>query len=191
MIYQDPVTDRTAADITNRTAKAFLNIVDWVRIYDNAHVMQVVVDFVLGITTTFNAVGTPTITTFPTAADINTLIANILRVLNVSGITATFTGFPDLIEVWGEGTAVASPDYTDVNDWELAISLILSAVTRAADYRVYTGVAGTGQPRHWQVRFRTFSGWIQPSVSPVRRARTNVAIAGEDLTSLNGFRRND
>lgn len=187
MRYITAISDRTALDITNRTAKAFMNVADWQRIYNNAQMADTLVSFLLSTGITFDAIADPTITTIPTVTQLNTLLANIERVRVASGLPA-ITGLVEITSIWTAGSAANAPDYLDVNTWEQVLSIIYLTIGLSVEYSVYCGVSATGQPRFYQHRFRQY-GWVLPSPSPVRRARTNAAACGAGLTRNNGFRR--
>lgn len=187
--YQNPITDRTAEDVTNKTVKAFFNVADWQRIYNNAQVTKSLVDFLLSINITFNSVATSTITTIPTAASLNTLLANINLIVTSKNNLPAIAGLTTLKDDWAEGTGADSPDYLDANEWETILDLILSMVINAVEYRIYCGVANVGQPRFWQHRFRDLLSWVANAVSPVRLARTGIAACGVGLMRNNRFRR--
>lgn len=186
--YLDPIIDRSASDITNRTSKAFMNVADWVRIYGNSNVLHAVAEFCLGVSLTFDSISSPTILSWGLAANLNKLLTNIERVRTQSSLPA-IPGIAQLKTDWAEGGAAESPDYLDVNSWEQTIGLLLQAISSTLDYRVYCGVAAVGQPRFYQARWRQFTGWVGPAASPVRRARTNVAACNVGMTRLNFFRR--
>lgn len=188
MRYITPITDRELLDITNRTSKAFLNIADWIRIYNNAELTKILVDFLLGTSTTFDAVSTPTVFTKPTVTQLNTLLANMNRVRIASGLPE-ITGLSELKADWLEGSSADAPDYIDVNAWETFIDTIFNCIGLSMEYRIYCGVSATGQPRFYQYRFRQYSGWVQPAVSPHRRARTGFAVCGSGLRQTNKYRR--
>ena len=61
MSYKTPITDRTLTDITTKTAKAFFNVADWVRIYGNAEIINAIVSELNGAIT-FDAITEPTVT---------------------------------------------------------------------------------------------------------------------------------
>jgi len=183
MKFITPVTDRTRQDILDHTAKAYFNVSDWKRIYENSLVLKALIEKVFGITIPFTVLTTPTTATLPTALEINTLIQNINNILMASNLPGT----PNKAN-WLAGVSVSSPDYNDVNAWELLTALVMSLLALDIDYVIYCGVAATGQPRFYQHRWRQY-GWIVPAGSPVRRARTGVAITGTSLTRQNQFRR--
>jgi hypothetical protein len=129
--WTTPVTDRTALDITNRTAKAFLNVADWIRIRDNAALLA----SILGVS--LDTVATPTTTTFPSVTELNYLCHNIERLRAALPL-------PSLTPIkytWLEGNKVA-PKYTDVNQWELTLLTIEQYFERR---KPRTGIAGAGR----------------------------------------------
>lgn len=190
MTYTPPVYDRTALDITNLTAKAFFNVADWVRVYNNALVVNELVEFLLSINITFDTVTTPTITTIPTVTQLNTLLANIERI-RVAACLPAITGLTEVTAAWVAGNAEDSPTYLDANTWERVLDVIYNSIAASVEYQPYCGVFAVGQPRFYQHRFRQFAAWIPNSAAPVRRARTGVASANAGLKRNNGFRRYD
>lgn len=188
-IFTDPIFDRTATDVANRTAKAFINVVDWLRIYDNAEIINLLINTLFDVNVEFGFVSDPTITTIPTVAELNTLLANIERIRIASGLPEIL-GLSEVVYDWQEGSRVDSPDYMDVNQWEEVLYIIRNNLYLSVEYMIYCGVAATGQPRFYQNRWRRFT-WVENSVAPVRRAKTNVAITGTGLKRQNGYRRYD
>ncbi len=162
------VTDRALSDVTNKTSKGYFNIADWERIDNNARVAKALVDFLLSIDVSYGATITPDITTIPTVTNLNTLLTNIEN-LRIAIDAYPITGVVAIRNDWQAGPGQAAPDYEDANDWERNIDLIYNGIGDASGY----------------------SGWIPDSMSPVRRARANVAISGAGLTRNNGFRRYD
>ena len=73
--YTTPIYDRTLADVESQTAKAFLNVVDWLRIYNNTEIVNEILNTLLSSTVTFDTVTAPTIATIPTVTQLNTLLA--------------------------------------------------------------------------------------------------------------------
>lgn len=187
MKYTTPITDRTALDVTNKTAKAFFNVADWQRIYNNTQVTKALVDFLLSINITFNTVATPTITTIPTVTELNTLLANIERIRLASNLPA-ITGLTEITSAWLAGSSVDAPDYLDVNEWEKVIESIRSNIINAVDYAIHCGVATSGQVRFYQARWRKYA-WIENSETPSRLPRTGLAITGTGLQRQNTYRR--
>jgi hypothetical protein len=188
--YQEAIFDRTAEDVENETAKAFFNVADWLRVYGNASIAKSLIALLLEIDIVFNPVAAPTITTIPTVEELNTLLLNIERIRLASGLPE-IEGLAELKTDWTAGSSADAPDYLDANEWERVIDVLFYAIGRSVEYRVYCGVSAVGQPRFYQHRWRQFAGWIPPSETPVRRARTGVAAAGQGLTRNNGFRRYD
>ncbi len=149
MAWVTPVTDRALADLAARNAKAFLNVADWERIDGNTSEVQAQILSLLGTTVTLVDLTAPTMTTIPSAEDINTLVENIeaVRIGAALGIAA-------LDHDYQPGIAATAPDYQAVNDWEDTLLQIHTLLPLAADYVIYSGVANVGQDRLWQARFR-------------------------------------
>jgi hypothetical protein len=189
MKYIEPIYDRTADDIANRTVKAFFNVADWQRIYNNAQVTRLLVEYLRGATITFDAVTEPTVMSIADATALNTLLANIERIRLASGLD-TISGVTEVASDWAVGVNTDSPDYLDVNQWEQVLHIIFNLIAPLTEYVIYSGVSATGQPRFYQHRFRQFS-WVVPSASPVRSARCNVSESGTGMTRNNKFRRYD
>lgn len=187
MRYTTPITDRTALDVTNKTAKAFFNVADWQRIYNNTQVTKALVDLLLSINITFNTVVTPTILTIPTVTELNTLLANIERIRIASNLPS-ITGLTEITSAWLAGSSVDAPDYLDVNEWEQVLDIVFAVIGYSVEYAVYCGVAAVGQPRFYQHRFRQYT-WVADAVSPVRRARTGIATSASGLTRNNSWRK--
>lgn len=187
MRYIEPITDRAESDITNQTAKAFLNVVDWQRIYNNSQVAKAIVDFLLSVNVTFDNLTAPTISTIPTVTEINALLANIERIRAASGLPE-INGIAEIFADWQEGAGANSPDYLDVNEWEQILEYLVRSFPAMLDYQIYCGVASVGQIRFYQNRFRRLT-YISDDPAFVRRARTGISNSGVGLTRNNGFRR--
>lgn len=153
MAWVSPVYDRTATDIANKTSKAYFNVADWTRIYDNSLIARNNVQTQYGLTITFTTLTTPTTATIPSAALINSLILNIERTRQASGLPLGL-GLAVLKTNWPEGINALAPDYGDVNDWERDLYLIYTYLPYAVGYAVACGVSRAGQPRFWQNKFR-------------------------------------
>jgi len=188
--YTTPITDRNNTDIATRTAKAFINILDWSRIYGNSHITKLLLDFLYGSSTVFTELTTPVITTIPTVTEINSLLANIERIRIVAALP-TIAGLSEVKDDYIEGSSADAPDYVDANLWENVLDIVHSKVVLSAEYVIYCGLATVGQPRFYQHQWRQFAGWVGVSGSPVRRARTNQAICNAGLKRNNGYRRYD
>lgn len=183
----DPITDRTEADILNRTAKAFINIADWLRIYGNSLQAQAAVRVLMALEVELSELPTPAITDFPDVDEINSLIENI-DLLREAACLPSATGIVALKHDYLAGPGAVAPYYKDVNDWEKDLEIIRDALVRAVDYLVYCGVAAVGQPRFWQNRFRRWE-FVPEAASPVRSPRCGLAISGSGMTRQNLFRR--
>lgn len=153
MAWVNPVYDRTAADIVNKTAKAYFNVSDWTRIYDNSLIARNNVQTQYGYSITFTTLTTPTTAIIPSASLINSLILNIERTRQASGLPLGL-GLAVLKTNWPEGINAPAPDYEDVNDWERDLYLIYTYLPYAVGYAVACGVSRAGQPRFWQNKFR-------------------------------------
>ena len=77
MAYTTPITDRDYADILAQNSKAFFNVADWTRIYNNADHVNDQVNSYYGSSVAFTAVSSPTDDDISTIADFNTLLGNI------------------------------------------------------------------------------------------------------------------
>lgn len=185
--WQPAVTDRTQADILARTAKAFFNVSDWVRIYGNTEQVNAFVRLMTGLDVALTPLTAPVATSFPDVGEINSLIENI-DLLRAAVPLPSGLGLVALKHDYVAGTGAEAPDYEDVNDWERDLELVRDCLAKVADYTVYCGVAAAGQPRHWQARYRRWA-WVQPAASPVRRARAGPATCGAGITRQNTWRK--
>jgi hypothetical protein len=153
MSWSTPVTDRAASDIANRTAKAFMNIADWSRIYDNALYLNGLYAAMWEITIPFTVISVPTYLTHCTAVMLNSLLTNIQNLWSTPGITV-----PGIVAIktdWLGGLSSASPTYIDVNNWEHDLDLLNSFVAvQEKDRWPRTGVASTGAGMTRQNGFR-------------------------------------
>ena len=123
MSWITPITDRTTTDIGARTSKAFFNIVDWVRVYGNSEQIHALSEALLLIDIDFTSLTAPTITQFPSADDINTLVENIDLVRESAALPAALA--PSALDhTYLEGTSAAAPSFEDVNAWEKALETI-------------------------------------------------------------------
>jgi hypothetical protein len=183
--YITPIYDRTKADIDAKTAKAYFNISDWLRIEANTAFVKSLVDAVLDTTIAQNTLTEPTITTFPTATEINEFLENIEVIRQTVGLPASFT--PAIKITWQEGFGAVSPDYEDANLWEQVLTFIFIYLVKITDYRVYCGVSTVGQARFYQHRWRVYPWWDYP-FDIVRTSRSGIATTGASLTRNNKFR---
>lgn len=150
MSYTTPVTDRTAADLLARNSKAFFNVADWTRIYNNAELVAGLI-WVIGDDPQWESVATiPTITTIPVVADFNTLTGNIERTRLAALNTDTIPGISTEIETgYTAGASYPTFNYRDVNLWESTLDTIWDfydganygvCPTLAASLTVLTGI---------------------------------------------------
>lgn len=191
MRYRPPITDRTQADISNKTPKGYFNVSDWVRIYENAWMLRVLLNTELDLSVVFAQSPTPTVTSLPSHYVFNSLIANI----DLARTAALLSGTPSsavssiLTITYETGQTALAPRYTDVNEWEATVDSVRRAVQGALEYRVYCGAAVVGQTRMHQHRWFTYPDWTPEAPSPVRQPRTGPANVGRPLMQQNGFRR--
>ena len=144
-----PITDRALTDIQHRTAKAFWNVADWQRLSTNTDLVSDGVYAYGGVSVALHTLTPPSVTTFPKSSDINQMIENIQRLRAGAALD-----LPPLKHDYAPGLGAVAPDFHAANAWETALEQLYDAIPRAYAYRVPCGVAVTGQPRHWQSRFR-------------------------------------
>jgi hypothetical protein len=120
------IYDRTALDITNRTAKAFFNVVDWKRINNNIKFLDAQLFRFTGVPVVYTAVTVPTVNTFPTAAEINTFLENLNAV--IVAFSSYVSGLSEVGHTWGDGN-VKALSWSNVNDWEHNLSLMMAYFT--------------------------------------------------------------
>lgn len=126
MAYTTPVTDRTAADIAAKNPKAYFNVADWTRVYDNSQLVNSLAAVMLDQQITFNTLTAPTIATIPSVIDFNILVGNIefLRAYfnnEVPNVAGTLVSIKD---DWEAGFNKDAPDYVDANLWESTLDAI-------------------------------------------------------------------
>jgi hypothetical protein len=148
----DPITDRAQADIDARTPKAFINVIDWKRIDDNSTAVQEMIQTGLGATVTLTDLTPPTITSFPTAPLINSLVENIDLLRKAASLPAAL-GIVELEYDYQAGPAASVPNFVTVNAWENNLDLLHTYVPFVAGYMFRSGVGEAGDERHWQTRF--------------------------------------
>lgn len=123
MAYTTPVTDRTAADIVAKNSKAYFNVADWTRVYNNSQLVNSLVTVMLDERITFDTLTAPTIATIPTVTDFNTMIANIERTrFEVAANTPIVA--VEIKDDWAAGFNQDAPDYIDANLWESTLDAI-------------------------------------------------------------------
>jgi len=183
-----PVTDRTLSDVLNRTAKGFINTDDWIRIYRNSQFVSLVISILLDTDIDFDELTEPTTTSFPTVDDLNTLLANIQRAKDASGLPDGIGGLVDVKTDWTAGVSSVSPNYVDANAWEQTELMILESLPASLGFMIYAGVSNSGQARFWQNRFRLSAEFVETVPLVQRRGRTGKAKTGTGLTRQNYFR---
>lgn len=185
-----PVYDRVLLDVTSKTSKGLFNLVDWIRVNGNTEYLAALLNVIQEMASRefdVNALTAPTITTIPTATNINNLIENINIVQEGSGLPTSF--FTTLPCTYLGGSNADAPDYLDVNDWEENIFLVKNYVFKPLSYSIQSGVSGVGQVRLWQSRFRVKTFSVPASGSPVRRVRCGIGGASIGAMRQNSFRR--
>jgi len=181
--YMDPTYDRTQDDIDNKTAKAYMNVRDWNRIWNNTYVLIRAIEYytdtmLLEVLDPINE--DPEIEMFEQAVMSDHPFFNDYRAVYIVAqqinnlyVYATMTyyqyGMPAIWTSFTAGPNGRGLNFDHVNSWELRVHLM------------YTNLAA-----HF-----SFSSWVPNSVSPVRSPRTFVASAGSDLTNQNYFRQYD
>ena len=155
MSYTTPVTDRTAADVAAKNTKAYFNVADWTRIYDNTQLLSTLLA-AIGQPSTFTTIGYATVTTIPSVTDFNTLIGNIK---NAQAIVEAFlispTGLAILKSDWTAGVGQPTFNYVHVNSWEQNISILYQFINTLAVLRKpRSGIttSGVGLTRNNRVR---------------------------------------
>lgn len=185
--YIEPIFDRTQDDVDNKTSKGFFNVVDWQRINNNTQLVRILAEIFYNSTISQNSLTTPSLTTIPTVAELNSFLENINLIIRSSSLP-TISGLVEVKDDWVSGRMAGAPDYIIVNSWEQILDLLLEKLIAFARYEIYCGVAASGQPRFWQHRFREYP-FIPDSLAPVRLARTGISTANASLTRNNRFRR--
>jgi len=153
MAWVTPITGRVPADLIARNSKAFLNVADWVRIDGNTTEVQGQILSLLGLIVILIDLDAPAITAHPSAGSINDLVENIERV-RIGAALPPAIGLVELKTDWQPGNGAPAPNYTHVNAWERNLDLLHEYLPNAAAYKVFCGVAATGQPRFFQHRWR-------------------------------------
>ncbi|RUM41396.1 MAG: hypothetical protein DSY80_08955 [Desulfocapsa sp.] len=150
MSYTTPIYDRDAADIAAQNSKAFWNVADWARVYNNTTEARDAINSALGITTvTLDALTTPTTADIPTASELNGIPTNIERLRSWLATNAPIADddFVEIKDDYSAGQSETAPDYIAVNSWEKVIDLIYQIYKSpyTADTPPITGVAVCGE----------------------------------------------
>lgn len=138
MAWSTPITNRSQADINAQNSKAFLNVADWNRIYDNSVVVQGLFTSEIGYTFDFDTQSAQTTADVPTRTLLNQMLANIERMRFWS---ATYLGdyiFPDSLFVeikddWLDGHTNTAPNFTHVNSWEYVLLVMYNILSSWTD----------------------------------------------------------
>jgi len=187
--YTTPIADRIRADVDNRTPKGFINVVDWLRIYDNSQFANALVKALSGADVSFTLVARPDVFTIPDVKDLNAILANIERVRKAARMPDGVANNVEISALFQAGATKLAPTYDDVNVWELVIDAIVKAMRRGTEYRAYPGLCDPGLPFDHQTQWIGFQSWVKPSLTPVRRARCGLTVCGAGIMRNNGFRR--
>lgn len=121
MSYVTPVTDRSQADIVAKNSKAFFNVTDWERIYNNARLAIDLARIIGGLSVGWDDIYQQYITYIPNVTHFNTLLENIELARQAVNIPTAAT----VIKYdWEAGSRKQAPKYTHVNQWEKTINAI-------------------------------------------------------------------
>lgn len=121
MSYITPVTDRAQSDIDALNSKAYFNVADWQRIYNNARLMIDVANILGGFSLGWDSLTDPSTTSFPSVTDFNTLLENIELARQAVDIPEAQTAIK---YDWVAGLDYPSPNFNHVNQWESVIDAI-------------------------------------------------------------------
>lgn len=122
MAYITPVTDRAPADIVALNSKAYWNVADWERVYNNSYLTSALASIMLDTPIAFTLLTAPTIATIPAVADFNTLLTNIENAR--IAMIALLPALTEIKDNWQAGANVQVPNYTHANQWETTIDAI-------------------------------------------------------------------
>ena len=127
MAYITPVTDRDAADIAAQNSKAFWNVADWERVYNNSRITRDLTEILLSTPIAFTLLSTVTTAIVPYGADFTNFLAFLINIetlrLAVAGESIPGTS-TEIKDDWIPGRDQDAPDYIDVNLWESTIDAI-------------------------------------------------------------------
>lgn len=164
MPYVTAVTDRGASDIANRTSKAFFNVADWERIYDNTEYVRGEIVTLFGPVIVFSdTISDPTVISIPDVTIFNILTQRIEQLrqvaLAVMPELATTPSYGAIKHDWEAGIDKNVPTYKHVNQWERIIDVIHTMIVTYTNYRVRfprTGIATTGAENTRLNMFRNY-----------------------------------
>ena len=153
-----PIYDRVLSDVTNKTAKGYINTADFQRIVTNIYALigHVYTRMAIVITARISSYG---ITVIPTQTEINNLCLNLEEVrvamVAIDPTIGTVSGIVSVKTDWEAGPITQSPTFRNVNDWERVTYLLYTeAAIRSADRKPQTGIAGCGVGLTFNHRFR-------------------------------------
>jgi hypothetical protein len=119
MTYTTAISDRVLSDITTPTAKGYMNVLDWVRIYENSKLVNSLAAIMLATPIVFTYITAPTTSTIAgTYALFNALLINI-ELIRLAVVALSIAGTSTVIE-----SDIQSFDYVDVNLWESTLDAI-------------------------------------------------------------------
>lgn len=119
MAYQTPVTDRSPADLAARNSKAFFNLTDYIRIYENARLTRAWAQYTTGFPIPFTTIEYPTMLTDPRTIvlKLRDLASNIEALRDQ--FAASIPGLEQQVKTdWEAGTNKPGIDYIHLNQWE-------------------------------------------------------------------------
>lgn len=160
MAYTTPVTDRTMADVQNKTAKGYFNLADFTRIYGNNVEVNTLLAIFGASVPSFTTISGVTTASTDLLAIINTMVGNIenLRLWCIAIQPSYFsglTGFDELKDDWAGGPSASAPTYVYVNSWEKVLDLAYQKILDyTADRSPCIGIAVTGSDFTYQNRWR-------------------------------------
>jgi len=134
MPYTTPITDRILSDVTTPTSKGYFNVADWTRIYDNAEIVNGLLETEIGVALSFATISYPTVETVANSTFLynhNMLLENIERIRSWCA-TYLSTYLPDLLSYsikcnWDVNEP--SFNFNHVNQWENTIALIYNVLS--------------------------------------------------------------
>jgi hypothetical protein len=184
--WRPPVTNRTAADIEQKTTKGYFNLEDWIRIYGNALKLHDLVELLIPVAVPFTTIPILYITEIMSVARVNTLLVNIETIKTSTGF-GNLIGLTTLKTDWTAGLTVIAPTYIDVNTWENNELILWNALINFSNDRISCKVGKAGQSRIRQRMFRVYSLGTFTETSN-RYARCGVAISGAGINRQNKWR---
>ena len=153
MPYTPPITDRTRADVIAKNSKAYINVSDLTRIYNNSLEVHDLLESALGYNIPFTAVTLPTTLTNPTT--LWTLVGIILTDINniiISVSSWNLSGVRQIKKDWERGKHVLAINYAHVNSWELILDILYvyfnGTMNRYQFPRTGVAISGAGSLRN-------------------------------------------